>query len=356
MNIGILPLAKQKELSGIYRMTVEEIKGLQNIDRHNNYFFVGNSSWLNLDLPCIPMLDNKGGTINLNYLTAANHIDVVHSFFRPFHINNKIKCKKIITISDLTPIVVSYFSNQFLTDYFDGPIRKCAMESDFIVAISEYTKKDIIEVFGIPEEKIKVIYLGLYGEHSILESEEGSMISVTGEDFILTVSDMNPRKNHKGLVDAFCIYKEENPSSTLKLVCAGSANVERVKSILEDHKKYAEDILFTDHVNNKQLNWLYRKSKAVIYPSFFEGFGLPVLEALAFKKAVITSNVTSLPEVGGDAVEYCDPYDIESIANSITRVVENDKYRKSLEDRALGQASKFSYEKAAGELLDLYLV
>lgn len=337
-------------------MTVEELKELQQIDRQNDYFFIGDYNRLNLDLPFIPMLDNTRGTIDLNYLTAANHIGVVHSFFRPFHINSKIKCKKIITISDLSPIVIPYYCNPVFIDYFEKPIRKCAMEADFIVAISEYTKKDIIEIYGIPEEKIKVIYLGLYGEHSISDSEDGSMMSVTGEDFILTVSDMNLRKNHKGLIDAFCIYKDENPSSGLKLVCAGSVNAERVKDLLENHQKYVKDILFTGYVDNKQLNWLYRKSKAVIYPSFFEGFGLPVLEALAYKKAVITSNVTSLPEVGGDAVEYCDPHDIESIADSINKVVGNDKYRKSLEDKALEQASKFSYEKAARELLDLYLV
>lgn len=355
MNIGFFSQNMQKELSGINRMAVEEISGLVGTGKKDDYYFVGQSEWLRINVPFIPIITNLTGVTNISLAVLANKIDIIHSFFNAFYVNRHIKCKRILTISDLSPIIIPYSCDRYLTEYFEGPIRRCACEMDYIIAISEYTKKDIIERFEICENKIKVVYPGLYREHNCARGKNGDMSSITGDEFLLTVSDMNPRKNHKGLIEAFTLYKDRNSHSPIKLVIAGTKDEEKINALMNNNR-YADDIIFTGYISNEQLNWLYYHSIAVIYPSFFEGFGLPVLEAMAMRKAVITSNTTSLPEVGGDAVEYCDPYEPESICESIKKVLEDDDYRSDLEEKALIQSGKFSYQNAVRELYALYTI
>ena len=118
--------------------------------------------------------------------------------------------------------------------------------------------------------------------------------------------------------------------------------------------QYRDSIILTGFVSDKELSSLYQFALAVAYVSFYEGFGLPLLEALTAGKAVISSNVTSMPEVCGKVACYCDPYEIESIEDAIDRVVNDEDYRNSLELNARTQAANFSYKKAAKETIDIY--
>ena len=127
-----------------------------------------------------------------------------------------------------------------------------------------------------------------------------------------------------------------------------------INEVMVKYPKAAKDIIFTGYVSEDELVWLYRNAYLFMYPSYFEGFGLPILEAMSVGNAVICSNTTSMPEVGGDAVQYCNPYDLESMVNSIEKVVFNETYRNELKKKSVEQASKFSYEKAAKELMEIY--
>ena len=126
------------------------------------------------------------------------------------------------------------------------------------------------------------------------------------------------------------------------------------EDFLSDLGGIRNDIILTGYVSNEVLSCLYRDAIAFAYISFYEGFGLPILEAMSFGKAVICSDQSSMPEVGGDAVEYCNPYDIESIMNAMESIIDNDNYRKCLEGRAVVQANKFSYKRTAEEILRIY--
>ena len=127
-----------------------------------------------------------------------------------------------------------------------------------------------------------------------------------------------------------------------------------VNEVMFKHPEASKDIIFTGYVSEDELVWLYSNAYMFMYPSFFEGFGLPILEAMSVGNAVICSNTTSMPEVGGDAVEYCNPYNLESMVNSIEKVVVNETYRNELKRKSVNQAAKFSYEKAAKELMEIY--
>lgn len=354
MDIGILSQIKEKNIDGINRSTVEMIKALQKIDSENTYYFLGKTDWLKLPLDEINIIPDYRKQIDLNYLLFCNKLDIVHSHFRPFKFNSKIKCAKIITIHDLIPMVNREWSGIY--GLLDGPIRKTAEEADVIITDSESTKRDIINYYNIPESKIEVVYLGIYEKEIIDESNIAENIKrLKSVPYILAVSTMRPYKNTLGLVKAFKIYKDMHPQSELKLVLTGKADQSTLvgKEIIEQVKGQ-KDIIITGYVSENELNWLYREAFAFAMVSLYEGFGLPVLEALSFGKAVICSDTSSLPELGGEAVEYCDPYDIESIVDAIEIVADNDVRRRQLEEKAIAQAAKFSYEKAAKQTLNIY--
>lgn len=355
MNIGIISQNKETNITGINRVTLGTLTELLKLDADNHYYFVGKSDWLKMPMESIPALPDIDKPMKLNYTLQAYPLDVVHSHYRAFDLNAKVPCGKIITIHDLIPLLYpEWYYSQY--DYFNETLRKCARNADVVIAVSEHTKKDIIEHYGIKEEKIKVVYNGLYPENVFSENMVGeSVTELENERFLLSVSGVGPHKNQVGMVEAFLLYKQQNPDSDVKLVLTGPIRqYQVVRDIMEKYGDVADGIVFTGFVSDEQLLWLYKKALAFIYVSFYEGFGLPILEALAVKKAVICANVTSMPEVGGDAAEYCDPHDTGSIAAAIGHVVSDDAYRHSLEEKALGQAGKFSYKKAAQETLAIY--
>ena len=355
MKIGVLSMYKEKEITGINKVTMGLMEELLKLDRENDYVFLGKTDWLPLDMEHIPVLPDAGGSVLLNYAMLAHPLDIVHSHYRPFELSRGNPCAKILTIHDLIPLIYpQWYGSQF--EYFDVSIRRCAKEADKIIAVSECTKQDIIEYYDIMPEKIDVVYNGLSPTKLFADDAEGQSVpELENTDFIFSVSGLGPHKNQAGLAEAFLLYKKRHPESKVKLVLTGPVRkYEVVREILAKNAKVAENVVFTGFVSDAQLIWLYRKALAFIYVSYYEGFGLPILEALSVGKAVICANAASMPEVGGDAVAYCDPHEVETIEAAIDRVVSDESYKKSLEERAAEQASRFSYKKAAGEMMQIY--
>ena len=171
----------------------------------------------------------------------------------------------------------------------------------------------------------------------------------------MSVSTIEPRKNLRGLLNGFISFKKAHEKSDLKLVLVGGIGWDKeFESYINGVDDYRDSIILTGFVTDEELSALYKYALAVAYVSFYEGFGLPILEALTAGKAVISSDTTSMPEVGGNAVCYCNPYKVDSIEAAFEQVVYNDSYRKELESMARTQASRFSYEKAAKETIAIY--
>lgn len=355
MKVGILAQLKQKKITGINRVTMGVMTELLQIDQESKYYFVGNTDWLPLKMDSIDILYSSDQAISLSYMEAAYKLDIIHSHYKPFELSLRLKCGKILTVHDLIPYLhPEWNNNQY--DYFDGPIRKCAQEADRIIAVSDNTKRDIIEHYGVQPDKIQVIYNGLYPKGQFRKEAAGRKPTMAPDgDFLLSVTAVGANKNQAGLIQAFLNYKMHHKEDGIKLVITGPTRQYQVmRSVMEKYADVSDSVIFTGFVADDELIWLYKSAKAFIYVSFYEGFGLPILEALSMGKAVVCSNTSSMPEVGGDAVEYCDPYSIESIESSIERVLLNDDYRISLENRAEGQAAKFSYENTARQTLELY--
>ena len=224
-----------------------------------------------------------------------------------------------------------------------------------LATVSSYSKKDIAETYGIPAEKIDVVYDGAhsnYRPHSDDEKEAIRQRFIDGHPFVIFISTILKRKNLANLLLAFDKVKEDKSNEDLKLVVVGS----RVwwQDELEsawNRMKHQSDVIFPGRVESNDLSALLSAAEMLVYPSYFEGFGIPILEAMYAETAVIASRTTSMPEVGGDAVLYIDPSDIDDIAHAISRLRDKTLRQEFIEKGRL-QRQKFSWEITANLLWD----
>lgn len=224
-----------------------------------------------------------------------------------------------------------------------------------LATVSSYSKKDIAETYGIPAEKIDVVYDGAhsnYRPHSDDEKEAIRQRFTDGHPFVIFISTILKRKNLANLLLAFDKVKEDKSNEDLKLVVVGS----RVwwQDELEsawNGMKHQSDVIFPGRVESNDLSALLSAAEMLVYPSYFEGFGIPILEAMYAETAVIASRTTSMPEVGGDAVLYIDPSDIDDIAHAISRLRDKTLRQEFIEKGRL-QRQKFSWEITANLLWD----
>lgn len=222
-----------------------------------------------------------------------------------------------------------------------------------LATVSSYSKKDIAETYGIPAEKIDVVYDGAhsnYRPHSDNEKEDIRRRFTDGHPFVIFISTILKRKNLANLLLAFDKVKEDKGNEELKLVVVGS----RVwwQDELEsawNGMKHQSDVIFPGRVEPNDLSALLSAAEMLVYPSYFEGFGIPILEAMYAETAVIASRTTSMPEVGGDAVLYIDPSDIDDIAHAISRLRDKTLRQEFIEKGRL-QRQKFSWEITANLL------
>lgn len=369
MKIGYIYAGYQKNNSGINKYT----KGIMEavVKKYNqiepNCF--ARNNFPDIEMPVIPCTYIKNNVHDesmqqheLYVLAQTEHIDILHSFFNPIYADKRGNFGRILTIYDLSPIInVDWFGGNLVNyDLFDKKIRKSAHEVDHIVTISEATKKDIINYFNVDEEKISIAYPAIsddmlnFGPSSEETKAVMEKFGIQGE-YILSTCTLEPRKNLISLIRAYDMYREKHPDSDIKLVLTGALGW-NYDNILEqiNKSKFSNEIVLTDYVTDHELVILYKNAMTFAYISYFEGFGMPILEGLYYGCAVLASETTSMPEVGGDAVCYCNPYDIESIYASLEKVIEDADYRKQLVSRASAQAAKFSYEKSAEVFWDVY--
>ncbi len=267
------------------------------------------------------------------------------------------KCRKITTFHDLSFLhYPEFFSLRKKYWHFIQRPKKQAKESDRIIAISESTKKDLVNFYKVPESKIKVIYSGVSQSMTLLEKNDKKLKSVKEkyslfDEFILYLGTIEPRKNIVGIIKAFEGIREKK---RIKLVLAGALGW-LYEDILKEIKssKFAEDIIFLGFVDDKDKVGLYNLASVFVYPSFFEGFGFPPLEAMACGTPVVTSNCSSLPEVVGDAALMVDPYKPSEIADAIWILLEDDKLRNLYKEKGILRAKKFSWERTGKKTLDL---
>lgn len=221
-----------------------------------------------------------------------------------------------------------------------------------VITISESSKNDIIKYYKVPSIKVNVVYLGLKDlPKSMASSKNLTDFGVT-KPFVLFVGTLQPRKNIHRLIEAFSKLPSHLKSSH-QLVVIGKKGW-LYDEILEAPKKYGilEETVFLDYVSDEDLPQFYKKAEVYVLPSLYEGFGLPVLEAMRYGCPVITSNISSLPEAGGNAALYFDPESVSDIEKTLEKVLTDKKLREKMIEKGTEHYKKFTWEKAAKEVLD----
>ena len=285
---------------------------------------------------------------------ASDRIELYHGLSNelPFRSGNK-KVKKIVTIHDLIFLRFPHWYPVLDRKIYQKKSRYSCQQADRIIAISRQTKSDIIEFYRIDEEKIDVVYQScdpIFSE--ILEKKEKKSVLAKYElpsQYMLYVGTIEERKNLLGLITAIEIGSIDIP---LVVVGRPTSYANKVKSYIA--RKSIENILFLDQVPSRDLPALYQKAMLFIYPSNFEGFGLPILEAMNSGTPVITSKGSCFSEAGGKHTLYVDPSNIDELSDAIDRVLSDSSLRKKMVEKGLKHASKFNREAMAHNLMKVY--
>lgn len=271
-------------------------------------------------------------------------------------------CKLVLTVHDL--IGMTFPNQKGLPSklYWGKWLPWTSKHADAIITISEHSKKDIVQYLHIPESKVHVILLSGH-EHfkSNIELQDINQVKESlgiDEEYFLFVGTLEPRKNLARTIQAFSQFlRHKKVSTRYQLVLVGAKDFghgtyfeQTLKPLISNEK----DIVCTDYIDHDTLNRLYAGARALAFPSLYEGFGFPVLEAMGSGTTVITSNTTSLPEVAGDAAYYVNPMSLEEIEQAFKFLAEDDSLRNDLLRRSKKRLSLFSWQKTTLQTQNVY--
>lgn len=297
-----------------------------------------------LKLAHYPKFERLIGDFDALFLPNANHYSVEQGK------------KLVVTVHDLSPFLMPEFYNlkrRFWHWFLDT--KKIYQRADKLIAVSEHTRHDLIKILGIPDSKIQVIYPGvdqrIFNPYITVDTlrEIRNIYGLPGEYFLF-ISTLEPRKNIAGLIKAY----EQSGTST-HLVIAGKLGW-KYGDILRaiETSKRKRSIHYLGYIRESDKPSLMRLAKAVVYPSFYEGFGFVPLEAMALGVPVVTSQVSSIPEVVRDAALMVNPHSIEDLAFALGEVSQNQVLRQQLIAKGLARANVFSWEKTAQKTLEVF--
>jgi glycosyltransferase involved in cell wall biosynthesis len=365
MRIAINTLAMKRELYGVGNYIKNLVSMLSALDRENSYVLfasrdnvchlqgLGPNFEVGLAPHNLPLRVCWEQTL-LPLRLRQERIDVYHgpTFVTPF-----VKtCAQVVTIHDMTFHTMPQrhtFAKQL---YFRNVIPAAIRRSDMAIAVSESTKRDILRLVKTDADKIAVVHLGVnarfLSSNGIEELAAVRMKYGIPRQFILFVGLIEPRKNLPGLVEA---YQAVCSTSPYDLVLAGSLGWDYaalLKKIADSPVRH--QIHMPGYIADADLPALYRAAAVFVYPSFYEGFGLPVLEAMASGTPVISSATSSLPELVGNAGILVEPSDTNDLASALSRVMEDGSLRQRMSEDGIERAKLFTWQKTASETLDVY--
>ena len=278
-------------------------------------------------------------------------------FFSPTHYAPRLSpVPTVIAVMDMSFI---HFPELFrkkdlfqLKNWTSYSVRRASR----VITISQASKSDIIKTYNISKDRVDVVYPGIdyarFDEKSSMETIKEKYN--VPKRYILFVGTLQPRKNIARLIEAFDKVIKDKNMSDLSLVIIGKKGW-MYEDILNTPKKLGieDKVMFLDFVPDVDMPAFYKNAQVFVLPSLYEGFGLPILEAMKYNCPVITSNVSSLPEVGGDAVLYVDPESVDDIAKKIAQLISDEKLREKLIEKGREQIKKFDWEKSARQVLSI---
>lgn len=352
--------------TGIGTYTREIIKNLLDIDLKNSYYLFWSGRDYNM-LKCY-----KNAKISIS---SRKH----HRFWEQYYIPDILKNKNVdlyhvpqngiglpqtknsvyvATVHDLIPYIMPETVGRGYLTKFISQMPAIIPSLDMIITVSEWSKKDIMRIFDVPEEKIYVTPLAA---SDIFKPQDKNTAAEflkqkynIQDNMILYLGGFSPRKNVKSILVAFSMIRK-NLSKDIKIVIIGSAKDEhQFLYKLAQSLNIEDNVIFTGYVPYEDLPFFYNTCDVFVYPSLYEGFGLPVLEAMCCGTPTITSNVSSIPEVAGDGALLINPFDAEELAHAMENVLEDDSLKADLVSRGFKRASLFDWKKTASETLKVY--
>ncbi len=352
MKIGIIlhPYGEDKP-GGLARTIFEWTKAMLEIDSQNEYvIFLKNKPKV------LPELSGKnwrmetlgGGLFWKEKIRSFSGIDV-HLFQTP--VLPLLKPKNSIIITQDYPY--KYIKPKNIGDWFKYKLiyfyhKYSLRRADLIIAVSKSSKEDTMKFFNIPEKKIKVVYMGYKKICDVSESRVD-----LPEDFFLFVGVIKERKNFFNIVKAFELFKKENPDNNYKLVVAGKTGNDYYKAVKKyiDDNNLSKEIIFLEYLNDSQLSYVYKRARALVFPSIVESFGFPVLEAMSCGIPVITTKYQGPSEIVKDAGILVDPNDILEISQAISKLIKDENIRNDFIKKGYEKSRQFSWQKSAEDIL-----
>ena len=367
MRIGIDARMYGKKISGLGTYTENLIKNILKIDQENEYFLF----LLEPNFSQFQTSSNKVHKIKANskwysyseqtkFLNLLNKckLDLMHfpHFNAPIFYNRP----RITTIHDLTPKFFPGHKQKLWwhKKAYELTIKTSLKKSRKIIADSVSTKEAIIKYFNVPAEKIAVVYLGIEPDFKIIDNyakikELKDKYKIT-KPFIFFISAWRSHKNFEGLIKAFEILKKQSDFD-FQLVLGGEEDpyYPNIRKTI-NNSEFKDDIITPGFIPSEGLPIFYNAAEIFVIPSFYEGFGLIGLEAMACGLPVISSNKTSLPEILGEAALYFDPYNIGEMAQTIKKVLTSPELKNQMRQKGLEQIKKYSWQDCAQKTLEIY--
>ncbi len=355
MTIGIeAQRANHPQKTGVEHYAKQLILRLAQIDRVNNYTLYLRTkpeSWF-LSLP--PNFKLKVMPFPLFWtqlrLSWEMLVDAPEVLFIPASALPLLRPKKsVVTIHDLGWKFYPESFTWFMRNFLDWSTGFAAKNASKIIAVSESTRRDLIRFYKIDPAKVSVVHHG-YEPDSKFQIPNSKLD--LPDKYVLFLSTLQPRKNLEGLIDAFRRLKDEHPELPHKLVVAGRPGW-KFKAILNKIQANSDIVIYLNHVSDAERFALVKRAELLVLPSFYEGFGMQILEAFAQGAPVAVSGASSMPEVAGEAAVYFNPGNINEIAAAIKSILLDKSLADNLREKGFRRLKDFSWEKCAEETLKL---
>lgn len=366
MRVGLDAAVLKEEAYGIGNYIKNLIFNLASTKPHDDYFLVASrqgiphfaslANRLSFGLcPNSPLPRVVWEQTVLPRILGTKKIDVFHGLASSVPLRGN--CPRVATVHDLTAFTVPDRHTFARRNYLRWMIPEACKRADVIITVSEHTRDDLVKRLGVPYDKIVVIWLGVDPKfYPIGNTEQLAAVrqkyGISG-NFILYVGVIEPRKNLCNLVRAFQDAVDVHREYVLVLAGSPGWGYESVlRGVMSSSIR--DRIILTGYVDSRDLCALYSASSLFVYPSLYEGFGLPVLEAMACGIPVITSNVSSLPEIAGGACVLVDPRSPGDLMRAMRRVLAEEHVRKMLSEQGILRARAFSWERTARKTHEVY--
>jgi glycosyltransferase involved in cell wall biosynthesis len=370
--LDVTIIKRKDKITGIERVALESVKNIlqnQEFRKNNSFFILCSKSGKDIVLEEISKVTQLKGIkfykspienrvitdqLWLPYIIGRINPDYVYYTTLGIPLKNRFPFTMIIhdTVAWAMPDTISKGMR-----YYYKPVLQMAIKNkrlDKIMTVSNFSKKEIVKYLGINESKIFVNYLGIsdtflsctditINRKRVLEKYN------IGDNFIIAIGTLEPRKNINGLISVFKILKSKY-NFRGKLVIVGRKGWINSFNIEENLKK---DIIFTGYIEDEHLSILLTSAKAFIFPSFYEGFGLPLIEAMSLGVPVLCSNKASLPEIGGDACVYFNPNDHEEMARKISWVLNDEEKLNEMSLKGKERANLFTWSNHAERVINI---